>query len=68
MLILKLLLNLRILNFHLKIREISFWINVIVARKRAYILFIANLNILLEIMKLMLIKIRFRKKRKFEKK
>ena len=59
MLMLKLLLSLKILNFYLKIKEIFFWINVIVIKKKAYALFVANLNILLKIAKIILIKIRF---------
>ena len=59
MLILKLLLNLRILSFYQKIKEIFFQINVTITKKRTYVLFIVNLNILLKITKIMPIKIKF---------
>jgi len=68
MLILKLLLNLKILSFYLKIKEIFFWINVIIVKKKIYVLFIINLNILLKITKIMLIKIKFQKEKKLGKK
>jgi len=42
--------------------------NVIVAKKKIYVLFVANLNILLEIAKIILIKIKFQRKKKFGKK
>ena len=58
-LILKSLLNLKILGFHLKIKEIFFQINIIIAKKKTYTLFIVNLNILLKITKIILIKIKF---------
>jgi len=44
----ELLSNLRILDFYLKIKEIFYWINVIIVKKKTYVLFIANLNILLK--------------------
>jgi len=68
MLISKLLLNLKILNFYLKIKKKNFETNVIVVKKRVYISLIINLNILLKTTKLILIKIKLRKKKKFKKK
>jgi len=43
---------------HQKIREIFLWTNVIVAKKRACTLLVANLDILLETAEIMLIRIR----------